>query len=129
MFLIRSEIHLLYSIFLLYFPVQILRTFSITKKTTGREHSIPGLCYQSDRADALTDYATEASIYIYIFVMSVLPVWIRNESNIRTPPHGCAIPHWNRLGKRNQSMEKIQLRAPRTSAVHENMLRSLNKPP
>ena len=41
-------------------------------------------------------------IYIYILVMSILPVCLPGEQNaLPDPSHGRVIPHWNRLDKRN----------------------------
>ena len=49
-------------------------------------------------------------IYIYILVMSLLRVWMDpwipaslpgGQNTLPEPPHGRAIPRWNRLGKKN----------------------------
>ena len=62
--------------------------------------------------------------------MSLLPLWIPADENT-LPKHsqGRVIPRWNRLDKRNRSMKKIPLRAPRTPVARENAFPSLNKPP
>ena len=66
--------------------------------------------------------------------MSILPLWIPvslcpDENTLPNLSQGRVIPRWNRLDKRNRSMKKIPLRAPRTPAARKNAFRSLNKPP
>ena len=62
--------------------------------------------------------------------MSLLPAWLRpDENTLLKPSQRRVIPRWNRLDKRNRSMKKIPLRAPRTPAARKNAFRSLNKPP
>ena len=73
------------------------------------------------------DRQLEVSIYVYIRVMSVLPVWVLSKTHFANPPGGVRYLVGAVSEKEIDPWKKIPLRARRAPAARRNLLRSLHR--